>query len=174
MNTLYRRFSNQQHTPGQIALALGYFGTCTGLLLFLFLLSSCQSSASNEDVLPEVDLWALMLPESAIPNGWKLLETSDEPVVSFGEERAANLIFYYLDDPTQLTRGGVTLFQHHTQQSATNHYEKRVEVFSDPDDPRNNTPLFVPEGFQFKSSGADKWYFSCVGLKESFVPASVS
>lgn len=170
MNIWYHRFSKQFYALGDITLKRFRVHGCL-LLCLLFLLSGCQLSENNDDNLSKVDLWNLMMPESAIPTDWQLLKTKDEPIVSFGEENAAMLIFYYLDDSQKLTRGGVTLFQHRTLRSAARQYEKMAEAHFDPDDPKSSTPLFIPEGFQFTSNTADEWRFSCVGKEESFVPA---
>jgi hypothetical protein len=131
------------------------------LCLCLFSLIACQSSTAGN--LPEVDVWDLMIPESEIPFGWQLLERSDRPIVSFGEEKAAMLNFYYQNDPQQLTRGGITVSRHRAIRGATQHYETLHGAHFNADSASYYTPLFIPEDFDFVSNAADEWQFRCAG-----------
>ena len=130
-------------------------------LVCLFVLAACQPSVENN--WPVVNLWDVMITESDIPQGWQLLETSDRPIVSFGEEDAARFSFYYENDPKQLTRGGFTLHRHTTTKRAIRQYETMERAHFDSTDPAYYTPMFIPEGFSFKSPVADEWNFRCAG-----------
>lgn len=143
-------------------MSLNSFAPKVCLFVCLLYLSACQPSTPGN--LPVVDVWDLMLSETSIPTGWELLERNDRPIVSFGEEEAASLDFYYLRNPTRLTRGGVTLYRHDTVQRAVRQYETQVDARFDEDGHHSyDAPLSIPDGFTFKSSFADEWQFGCAG-----------
>lgn len=133
------------------------------VLLWALVISACQSNATEK--LAIVDLWHLMITESDIPDGWYILDKSDDPIVHFGEAEAASLIIYYWQD--KLTRGGLDIYRHKTIRKAMRQYEimARAHFEFDPDDPNHYTPIFIPEGFSFTSKFANEWRFGCSGTR---------
>lgn len=102
----------------------------------------------------------LMIDESSLPDGWVLYETLNEPIVSFGEQEAYEIIFYYVGDTQKLTRGGIAIYQHKSSSRASWHFEKEQITFQE-DSAWHQGPTFILEGFEFIPAHADQWRFGC-------------
>lgn len=142
--------------------------------LYICLISLVACQASTKDNWPIVNLWDLMISESELPSNWQTLEISEEPIVSFGEEDAALILFYYEGNPKQLTRGGFTLYRHDTIKWAISQYQTQERGHFIIEDRDYNTPMFIPDGFTFTSTIANEWRFRCVGYRADLLDERIN
>ena len=131
------------------------------ILLGVMLMGLCACNITSPQRAFSVE--DLMVDSHELPENWAVLSISDQPIVHFGHDEAIEMIFYYVPDSRQLTRGGITISQHRSEQHAERAYARQERGGYDEHSRWITTSVFTPEGFEFASAIADQVRFSCYG-----------
>ena len=127
------------------------------ILSAVIVLCSCQEKTANL-----VDLNKLIIDDSQIPNGWILLSKGNDPIVSFGEEQAIQMLFFYGEDTEQKTRGGITIYQHGSFNDAYEHFIKQENGDFNANNRRSLGPFFIPDDIDVSFAlDSDEYHFGC-------------
>lgn len=130
------------------------------ILLFLIFCAIyvCSCGTRSPERMFTVD--ELLIDSSTLPQDWAVLNLDNRPIVSFYEEEAALMIFYYTSYSDRETRGGITVYQHRSEKRADQTYSK-LEQGHFSLNSRWYTAPFVPEEFNFYPKFATRFRFRC-------------
>jgi len=135
------------------------------LILLVFILS-CRWISTPPDRYVNVD--DLLVDESLLPPNWQVLMIDNDPIISWGEESAVEMIFFFEGDTSKLTRGGITIYHQKNNDLASKHYRDQSAEFN-PDYKSATTPLYVPEELMSFMPSADEWRLACRGISPGFL-----